>query len=86
MNSPAPATAPSSQNRILFTLISVGLGLTIALVLAEWGLGYYFRQIQTQNMNPGLIQYHAQLGWNLGRNWSGRHQHYDYEVGTGTYI
>ncbi len=80
MNSPAADTAPSSKNRILFTLISVGLGLTIAFVLAEWGLGYYFRQIQSQSMDPGLIQYHAQLGWNLGPNWSGRHQHYDYEV------
>lgn len=61
-------------------LISVAMGLSIALVLAEWGLGYYFRQIQTQNMDPGLIQYHAQLGWNLGPNWSGRHTHYDYDV------
>ena len=80
MNSPDTATAPSSKNRLLFPLVSVVIGLTFALVVAEWGLGYYFRLIQNQSMDPGLIQYHAQLGWNLAPNWSGRHQHYDYDV------
>lgn len=82
MTATDPGPALPRNRRLLFASISLGLGLVLALGVAEWALGIYFQRLQFQSMDPGLIRYHAQLGWSLSPNWTGTHTHHDY---TATY-
>ena len=64
-----------------FAAITVLLGLTISLGAVELFLRYHDRQIaHSEHMEPGLIGYNAELGWQLTPGWSGAHHHYDYDV------
>jgi len=54
-------------------------------VVAEWALRYQRQSIEqtinfSEQMEPGMILYDAQLGWKLKPFWSGKHHHYDYDV------
>ena len=80
LNESAAKEGTGKQHRALFAALSLVMGLTFAALLAEWGLGIWFQRIQTQAMDPGLIRYHAMLGWSLSPNWAGRHAHHDYDV------
>ncbi len=64
-----------------FAAITVLLGLAVSLGAVELFLRYHDRQIaHSEHMEPGLIGYDAELGWQLTPGWSGAHHHYDYEV------
>jgi hypothetical protein len=68
-------------NRVLFAAISILLGLIIALVAAELILRYIKNQIQgSDRLEAGMMLYDNRLGWKLRPNWSGRHEHYDFEA------
>lgn len=76
-------TPGKSQN--LFIFLSVTLSLTFSIAIAEWVLRYQRQSIDqeikySEQMDPGMIQYDAQLGWKLQPYWSGKHHHYDYDV------
>lgn len=73
------STLKPNRNRI-FAVISVALGLLVALLVAEWGLDIYFQRTQSQSMEPGFMRYHPQLGWSLSPGWSGEHRHFDYQA------
>ncbi len=76
---------PPEKNKNLFIAISLIISLGVSLVVAEWVLSYQ-RQVFTkmisgsEKMEPGMILYDAKLGWKLSPYWSGKHQHYDYDV------
>jgi len=64
-----------------FATITVILGLAVSLGAAELLLRYHDRQIaHSEHMEPGLIGYNDELGWQLTPGWSGAHHHYDYDV------
>ena len=64
-----------------FAAITVLLGLAVSLVAVESVLRYQDRLIaHSEHMEPGLIRYNADLGWQLTPGWSGVHHHYDYDV------
>ena len=64
-----------------FAAITVLLGLAVSLGAVELFLRYHDRQIaHSEHMEPGLIGYNAELGWQLTPGWSGTHHHYDYDV------
>jgi len=69
----------------LFIFLSIFLSLTFSIVIAEWVLRYQRQSIEqkinsSEQMDPGMILYDAQLGWKLKPYWSGKHHHYDYDV------
>jgi hypothetical protein len=56
----------------LFIFLSVTLSLIFSIAIAEWVLRYQRQSIDqeikySEQMDPGIIQYDAQLSW----NWSG---------------
>ena len=80
MNNKTPG---KSQN--LFISFSVILSLSFSLILAEWVLRYQRQTIEhtinsSEQMDPGMILYDAELGWKLKPYWSGKHHHYDYDA------
>ncbi|MBE9560138.1 MAG: SGNH/GDSL hydrolase family protein [Proteobacteria bacterium] len=80
MNDKAPG---KSQN--LFISLSIFISLTFSIIIAEWVLSYQRQSIDqkikySEQMDPGMILYDAQLGWKLKPYWSGKHHHYDYDV------
>ena len=80
MNNKTPG---KSQN--LFISLSVILSLSFSLILAEWVLRYQRQTVEhtinnSEQMDPGMILYDAQLGWKLKPYWSGKHHHYDYDA------
>ena len=77
-----------AENRIwLFRLISITLGLVVAMIMGELMLHVYARHVAGQEqMDEGLIKYHSRLGWKLASGWQGQHRHYDYHVNYSTDI
>ena len=72
-----------SQN--LFISLSIIISLTFSVLFAEWVLRYQRQSIDqkikhSEQMDPGMILYDAQLGWRLKPYWSGKHHHHDYDV------
>lgn len=72
-----------SQN--LFISLSIIISLTFSIIFAEWVLRYQRQSIDqkikhSEQMDPGMILYDAQLGWKLKPYWSGKHHHFDYDV------
>jgi len=66
-------------------IITVTAATLLALLLAESGLRYLDRSPAiSEQMDPGLIRYDAQLGWRLSPDWHGRHRHTDYQVSYST--
>ena len=71
----------SRQKYASFAVVTILLGLAVSLVAVELLLRYQHRQIaHSEHMEPGLIGYNAELGWQLTPGWSGTHHHYDYDV------
>lgn len=73
------------KNQNLFIFLSVLISLTLSIIVAEWVLRYQSDLLDQQvnkseQMEPGMILYDAQLGWKLKPYWSGKHHHYDYDV------
>ncbi|NJN51290.1 MAG: SGNH/GDSL hydrolase family protein [Gammaproteobacteria bacterium] len=64
--------------------LTLALALTAtaaALGLAEWILRVYEDRIASSSMiEPGLLKYHAVLGWSLAPYWQGEHHHHDFDV------
>ncbi len=77
-------TETNSQSAVkshtIFSLLSILIGILFALVLVELALSIYLPRLQRDSMDPGLIQYHALLGWTLAPDWEGVHRHHDYEA------
>lgn len=70
---------------ILLASLSALIGLGVALIAAEYLLRYQRAQILgSDHMDPGLIRYHAQMGWRTVPLWRGRHSHHDFDVTYGT--
>ncbi|ABC31494.1 hypothetical protein HCH_04800 [Hahella chejuensis KCTC 2396] len=75
------ANTSKPKREILFTLISVIIAVAVGLTGVEFALGYLSKQAAgSEKMEPGLLQYDAQLGWRLARSWSGIHEHQDFKV------
>ena len=71
----------SRRRYACFAAITILLGLAVSLGVVEFVLRYQDRLIaHSEHMQPGLIGYNAELGWQLTPGWSGTHHHYDYEV------
>ena len=71
----------SRRRYACFAAITILLGLAVSLGVVELVLRYQDRLIaQSEHMQPGLIGYNSDLGWQLMPGWSGTHHHYDYEV------
>lgn len=57
------------------------MSFAVSLTVAEWVLGYQRQSIEnSEQMDPGLIQYDTGLGWRLHAGWTGRHHHHDYDA------
>ena len=70
-----------NKRDITFGLITVIISTIVCLILAEYGLRWYQQYIDNSSAgDPGLLRYHAQLGWTLTPSWEGRHQHHDFDV------
>lgn len=77
---PAHKDMPEAK-RILFSAISIVLGLVVALATAETILRYTNQRIQdSDRLDPGMMLYDSLLGWRLKPNWSGFHEHHDFKV------
>jgi hypothetical protein len=64
-----------------FALFTLFISLLVSLGAIEGFLQYQDHQIaQSDKMDPGLIFYDPELGWQLAPHWSGSHQHYDFNV------
>ncbi len=62
---------------ILTILLSVGG----ALLVAEWFVRTEeARQQRKEHLDQGMYLYDLKLGWKLSPDWSGRHEHADYDV------
>src|SRR5688572_2008454 len=71
----------TTRRRKLFAFVTLFLGVVIGLGLAELGLRYYAVYIQSrQEMDSGFLTYHSMFGWEMARNWKGRHRHFDFDV------
>ena len=65
----------------LFSAIIIVTSILFGLTIAEYMLGWYRQSIdQSSVMDPGLMQYDANLGWKLTPNWTGSHSHHDFLV------
>jgi hypothetical protein len=68
------------RERIL-ALATVVLATGVALLAAEWLLRTLDARVATSTVvDPGLLRYHARLGWTLTPFWTGRHRHHDFDV------
>lgn len=55
--------------------------MLLGLAIVEFGLTYYGRWVASrERLDPGLLTFDSELGWQLGRNWNGRHVHYDFDA------
>jgi hypothetical protein len=64
-----------------FAAITILLGLAVSIGAVELLLRYQDRLItHSEHMEPGLIGYHADLGWQLTPGWSDVHHHYDFDA------
>jgi len=71
----------SKKKQALYVTLIFCVCLLTASVLAEFFLRYKRRHItRSDKLEQGLIVYDQVLGWKLAQNWSGRHQHYDFDV------
>ena len=69
------------RRRLLLLTLIVGASLLLSLGAGEWILRAQTAHIQqSDQMDPGLIEYDGDLGWHLARNWVGHHRHYDFDV------
>lgn len=73
----------NSQN--YFKFFSIVISLIFGLTIAEWALRYQRQSVEesirkSESMAPGMILYDANLGWKLNPDWSGKHQHYDFDA------
>jgi lysophospholipase L1-like esterase len=74
-------THPAAPRQRLFSVIIVFISITFGLTLVDYALGWYRQYINnSSNMDTGLIRYDPQLGWKLSSNWSGKHEHFDFNV------
>ncbi|MDI9245563.1 hypothetical protein [Marinobacter sp. CHS3-4] len=65
----------------LFGFMSAILGVVIAVVILEVGLGLLKPRIDPAGqMDEGFILYDSRLGWKLAPGWQGRHVHHDFDV------
>ena len=65
----------------VFALLVVTTSIIFSLLISEFALREYQRYIANSSEgDPGLLRYDSQLGWSLSPGWSGRHQHYDFDV------
>lgn len=68
-------------HRALFPVAAVLASTALGLVIAEYGLRYYASHVRSvETMDPGFLISDPELGWEMARNWSGRHRHYDFDV------
>jgi lysophospholipase L1-like esterase len=76
-----PQIPPTRGRQVFFVLFALLFGSALGLGLLEIGLRYYVAYVQSrEQMDPGFLVYDPQVGWQMARNWSGRHQHYDFDV------
>ncbi len=81
MEKPIETPVEKPGRRRLLAILSVSIGLTIALAAAEVILSYQRVSIQhSDSLDEGLITYDDRLGWKLRPNWKGRHRHHDFDV------
>lgn len=86
---PAPTSAPEPAAPVspalsggklwLFRLVSLACAAAAGFVALEWFLQSRQTRIgRSDTLEPGLIQYDANLGWRLQSNWRGEHRHGDF--------
>ena len=69
------------KSPLIFIIITLLLSIVFSLAVAEWVLGYQRKSIEnSEQMDPGLIQYDTGLGWRLKAGWTGKHHHHDYDA------
>lgn len=69
------------RRRLLFIAITLSVSVGITAVGVEAVLRLHAASLRGgESMSPGLIDYHAQLGWALQPAWQGVHEHVDYRV------
>ena len=74
-----PQAWPFSISIAIITLL---IGLALALIAAELILRYLQSHIQSSDrLDPGLMLHDRQLGWRMKPLWVGRHRHFDFDVG-----
>jgi lysophospholipase L1-like esterase len=79
----APPARISPGKLRAFRLLTGLVAVLGGLFIAEAGLRWQRNRIErSDSLEPGLVQYDAELGWALKPGWSGRHTHHDY---TATY-
>lgn len=66
---------------IVLSLIVVATSLLFGFLVIDAILGWHLNTIaQSSKLAPGLMRYHYKLGWELSPNWTGKHEHYDFDV------
>ncbi|MBE7504064.1 MAG: hypothetical protein HS113_28010 [Verrucomicrobiales bacterium] len=77
----ATDTMGSRRKRALFRALAICVSLGAALLGAELFLRWRQHTIAgSEHLDAGFIRYDPVLGWRLTPAWTGRHQHYDFDV------
>lgn len=80
----AESTAPVQLSRgklWTFRAVTAGLVFSAGIFVLEASLRWRQTGIsRSDSLDPGLVRYDPELGWNLAPGWSGRHRHHDYQA------
>ena len=67
--------------RVLHAGLSVLISTLVGIAAVEIGLRYYTGYVQSrERLDPGLLVYDPELGWQMARNWRGQHVHFDFDA------
>jgi len=71
----------TQKNAKWLPIVSTGIGILMALVLAELILNQFQQQLtHNGHLDKGLFKYSRQLGWQMTPLWYGEQTHLDYKV------
>jgi hypothetical protein len=75
----------SKRKLIFFVTIITLFSFSVVLVVSEMLLRFKQHQIENSDqLDSGMMVYDKDMGWELAKNWNGRHKHYDYDVSYST--
>jgi hypothetical protein len=77
----ATETPAPGVRRWLFPIIAILMGTSAGLLIVEYALRYHAAYVASrESMDPGFLVFDPELGWEMARDWSGAHRHYDFDV------
>ncbi len=72
-------TRPGGRKLWVFRALTVGAIGVFGVLVAEYGLRWRQAVISRSDaLEPGMVHYDAELGWQLAPGWTGQHRHHDF--------